>query len=61
MSIYVGHNKEECYNKSWMKIYEDMQNILIMEIQNINMIGKSCIIDTVTLASILCLPERDFI
>lgn len=40
MSIYVGHNKEECYNKSWMKIYEDMQNILIMEIQNINMIGK---------------------
>lgn len=25
LSIYVGHNKEECYNKSWMKIYEDMQ------------------------------------
>lgn len=22
--IYVGYNKEECYNKSWMKIYEDM-------------------------------------
>lgn len=40
LGIYVGHNKEECYDKSWMKIYEDMQNILIMETQNINMIGK---------------------
>ena len=24
LGIYIGHDKEECYNKNWMKIYHDM-------------------------------------
>ena len=25
--IYIGHEKEDCYNQNWMKIYHDMENL----------------------------------
>ena len=27
LGIYIGHDKEECYNKNWMKIYHDMEKL----------------------------------
>ena len=27
LGIYIGHDKEECYAKNWMKIYHNIENI----------------------------------
>lgn len=27
LCIFIGHNKEQCYNFNWLKIYEDMEKL----------------------------------
>lgn len=60
--IYIGHNKEECYNKNWMKIYHDMEKLFeSWKRRKLTVFGKTCIIKTlatsklVYIAIILCI------
>ena len=27
LGIYIGHDKLECYNKNWMKVYHDAEKL----------------------------------
>ena len=27
LGIYIGHDKEECYNQNWMRIYHDIEKL----------------------------------
>ena len=39
LGFYIGHDKEECYNKNWMKIYHDMEKLF--EKKKINSVWKN--------------------
>lgn len=57
LGIFIGQDKEECYNKNWMKIYHGIEKLFE------SLFGKSCIIKTfatsklVYIASIVCIPD----
>ena len=70
LGIYIGHEKEECYNKNWMKIYHDMEKLFDFECwkKKINSAWKkTCVINTLTIskfihtATILCLPTEEYV
>lgn len=68
LGIYIGHDKEECYNKNWMKIYHDMEKLFeSWKRRKLTVFGKSCMIKTlatsklVYIASILCIPDKEYI
>lgn len=68
LGIFIGHDKVECYNKNWMKIYHDVEKLFeSWKIIKLTLFGKSCIANTLALskltyvASILNSPENDFI
>lgn len=27
LGIFIGHDKEECYNNNWIKIYQDIEKL----------------------------------
>lgn len=45
LGIYVGYDKEECYNKNWMRIYYDMEKLFeFWKWRKLIFFGKVCII-----------------
>ena len=68
LGVYIGHDKEECYNKNWMKIYHDIEKLFeSWKRRKLTLFGKSCIIKTLAIsklvyvASILTLPDNAYI
>lgn len=68
LGIYIGHDKEECYNKNWMKIYHDIEKLFeSWKRRKLTVFGKSCIIKTlatsklVYIAFVLCIPDKEYI
>lgn len=68
LCIYIGHDKEECYNKNWMKIYHDIEKLFeSWKRRKLTVFGKSCIIKPLStsklvyIASILCIPDKEYI
>ena len=68
LGIYIGHDKEECYNKNWMKIYHDMEKLFeSWKKRKLTLFGKTCVINTLAIskliytATILCLPTEEYV
>ena len=68
LGIYIGHDKEECYNRNWMKVYHDMEKLFeSWKRRKLTILGKCCIVNTLVLskliyvASLLPLPTDDFV
>ena len=68
LGIFIGHDKVECYNKNWMKVYHDVEKLFeSWKRRKLTLFGESCIINTLALskltyvASILNSPENDFL
>lgn len=68
LGIFVGHDKIECYNKNWMKIYHDIE--ILFESQKkrkLTLFGKVTVVNSLALpkliyvASILELPDRNYV
>ena len=68
MGVYIGHDKEECYSKNWMKIYHDIEKLFeSWKRRKLTLFGKSCIVKTLAIskliyvASILTIPDNTYI
>ena len=68
LGVCIGHDKEECYNKNWMKIYHDMEKLIeSWKKRKLTLFGKTCVINTLAIsklihtASILCLPIEEYV
>ena len=48
LGMYIGHDKEECYNKNWIKIYHDTEKQLFeyWKKRKLTLFGKTCVINT---------------
>ena len=54
LGIYIGHDKEECYNRNWMKIYHDMEKLFeSWKKRKLTIIGKCCIVNTIAMSKVL--------
>ena len=64
---WPGHDKLECYNKNWMKVYHDVEKLFESWKRKLSIFGKCTIINTHALskllyiANILELPGKKFI
>ena len=68
LGIYIGHNKEECYNKNWMNVYHEMEKLFeTWKKRKLTIFGKCCIINTLAIskliyrATVLNLPDCNYI
>lgn len=68
LGIHVGHDKIECYNKNWMKIYHDIDTLFeSWKRRKLTLFGKCTVINSLALskliyvASILEIPDEDYI
>ena len=68
LGIYLGHDKIECYNKNWMKIYHDTEKLFeSWKKRKLSLFGKCCVINTLALskliyiASILTFQDSEYI
>ena len=68
LGIYVGHDKEECYNKYWMKVYGNIEKLFeSWKKRKLTIFGKCCIVNTLAiskliyLGSILEFPDDDYL
>ena len=68
LGIYLGHDKIECYNKNWMKIYHDTEKLFeSWKKRKLSLFGKCCVVNTLALskliyiASILTFPDSEYI
>lgn len=68
LGIHIGHDKIECYNKNWMKIFHEMETLFeSWKKRKLTIFGKCTIINTLAIskliyvASILEIPDNDFI
>ena len=68
LGIYIGHDKEECYAKNWMKIYHNIEKLFeSWKKRKLTLFGKSCIVKTLAISkliyvgSILGLPDNNYI
>ena len=68
LGIYIGHDKVECYENNWTKIYNDMQKLFeSWKKRKLTIFGKTCIINTLGIskliyrASILPMPCENFL
>ena len=51
LGIYIGHDKEECYNRNWMKIYHDMEKLFeSWKKRKLTIIGKCCIVNSIAMS-----------
>ena len=57
LGIYFGHDKIECYNKNWMKIYHDTEKLLVFEKvfekRKLSLFGKWCVVNTLALSKLI--------
>ena len=68
LGIYIGHDKEECYNKNWMNVYHEMEKLFeTWKKRKLTIFGKCCIINTLAIskliyrATVLNLPDCNYI
>ena len=68
LGIYIGHDKEECYDRNWMKIYHDMEKLFeSWKKRKLTIIGKCCIVNSMAMskliyvASLLPMPHENYI
>ena len=68
LSIYIGHDKSECYKLNWVNTENDMEELFeSWKKRNLTLFGKTCIKNTLTVskfiykASILPYPEENLI
>ena len=65
LGVYIGHDKELCYQNNWIKCISDMEKLFeSWKTRNLTLFGKCCVINTLAvskliyLASILPFPEQ---
>jgi hypothetical protein len=68
LGIYIGHNKEECFEKNWMRYRRDIEKLLqSWKTRKLTLFGKCCIINSLAIsklvydATLLTTPGDDFI
>ena len=68
LGIYIGHDKDECYNKNWMETYHVMEKLFeSLKRRKLSVFGKCTIINThalsklIYIANIIELPDKKFI
>ena len=68
MGIYIGHDKEECYNKNWMKVYGNIEKLFeSWKKRKLTIFGKCCVVNTLAiskfiyLGSILDFPDDEYL
>lgn len=68
LGIHIGHDKNKCNELNWMKTYNDMEKLFeSWKKRKLTIFGKSCVVNNLAvskliyIASILPLPENDFI
>ena len=68
LGIFVGHDKIECYNKNWMKIYHDIEILFeSWKKRKLTLFGKVTVVNSLALpkliyvSSILELPGRNYV
>lgn len=66
LGIFIGHNKEQCYNFYWLKIYEDIKKLFeSWKKSKLTIFGKTCVVNFLAVSkliyvgSILPIPEND--
>jgi hypothetical protein len=67
LGIYIGHDKIECYNKNWMKVYHDIDTLFeSWKRRKLTLFGKCTVTNSlaisklVYLANILELPDETY-
>ena len=65
LGVYIGHDKELCYQNNWIKYISDMEKLFeSWKTRNLTIFGKCCIINSLAiskllyLASVLKFPEQ---
>ena len=54
LGIYIGHDKLDCYNKNWMKVYHDVEKLFeSWKRRKLSIFGKCKIINTLALSELL--------
>ena len=54
LGIYIGHDKEECYNKNWMKVYDNMEKLFeSWKRRKLTIFGKCCVVNTLALSKLI--------
>lgn len=54
LGIYLGHDKDECYNKNWTSKLENFSRILsVWKIRNLTIFGKCTIINTLAISKLV--------
>ena len=68
LGMYIGHDKIECYDKNWMKVYHDIETLFeSWEKRKWTLFGKCSVINSqayvklIYTASIFESPEDEFI
>ena len=59
LGIYIGHGKEECYNKNWMKVYGNIEKLFESwkKKRKLTVFGKCCVVNNLAIGSILDFPD----
>ena len=68
LGVYIGHDKNDCYNMNWVKSINDMEKLFeSWKKRKLTLFGKTCIINTLGVskfiykASILPYPDESLI
>ena len=68
IGIYIGYDKEECYNQNWMRIYHDIEKLFeSWKRRKLTIFGKPCTIRRLAISkpiyasSIFCFPDKNYV
>ena len=51
MLRYLYHDKVECYNKNWMKVYDNMEKLFeSWKKRKLTIFGKCCVVNTLAIS-----------
>ena len=54
LGIYIGHDKDDCYNKNWTKTLSDMEKLFeSWKKRKLTIFGKTCIINSLALSKFI--------
>ena len=54
LGFYIGHDKEECYNQNWMRIYHNIENFFeSWKRRKFTIFDKSCIRRTLAISKLI--------
>lgn len=68
LGIFIGHDKEQCFDLNWKKNYDDMEKLFeSWKKRKLTIFGKTCIVNSLVISkliyvgSILPIPYQDFL